>query len=114
MCEFLTLTVPFSFTRWLQDQNIMRVAEIETLLYDIDNKSQEAWDSSSPGLNQTDDMIDRALLSSQQEAHIPHHDDRTWLVDVDREGATKMLEKKRAETFLIRPRGDGSFALSVV
>jgi hypothetical protein len=90
----------------------MRVNEIESLLYNVENKSQEARDGSR--LDQTDDMIDTVLRSSHEEAHIPHYDERTWLVDVERMVATKMLENKRAETFLIRRRADGSYALSVV
>ena len=95
-------------TRWLQDSGQMSIKQIEALLYEMETTLEKQSDP------QAEDLVDQLMQDSQKESTIPHYNPRTWYVEAKREDAISLLKSRPAETFLIRPKDDGTFVLSVV
>jgi len=86
----------------------MQMKQIEALLYEVDTTLERGVGP------QPEDLVDQLMRDSHMESTIPHYDQQTWFVSIEREPAISLLQNRRAETFLIRPSKDGAFALSVV
>ncbi|KAK2167461.1 hypothetical protein LSH36_27g01007 [Paralvinella palmiformis] len=96
------------YKKWLQDNGQMQMKQIEALLYEVDTTLERGVGP------QPEDLVDQLMRDSHMESTIPHYDQQTWFVSIEREPAISLLQNRRAETFLIRPSKDGAFALSVV
>ena len=102
-------------------QNRDYVAEMNALKPEIKRlyKFREQYKKflSDKGMTQLqiEKLLDEHEEQVEVETRIPHEDEKTWRLDVDRNTANSLLNGRADGSFLIRPsRIQGSYALSIV